>query len=93
MARWGIGRGRITGSKFKGGRGGWETERSNVYSGGGGLGEIIMIGTRRKRGEALGTGTLAAPPRVEIPLTGDVLAGECAFRWKTRIDGMLVMKR
>jgi len=38
------------GSKVEGGRSGWETgERSNVYSGGGGLGGIIMIGSRRMR--------------------------------------------
>lgn len=45
-------------------------------------------------GELLCTGTLSAPPRVEIPLTRDVLAGERAFYWKMAgIDGMLVIRR
>ena len=41
-----------------------------------GLEKIANVGTY---GELLGTGTLSVPPRVEIPLTWDVLAGERAF--------------
>ena len=37
----------ITGSKVEGGRSGWKT--GNVYSGGGCLGWIIILGCRRKR--------------------------------------------
>lgn len=89
MARWGIGRGGITGSKVEGGRGGWETgQRSDVYGSGGGPGGIVVIGGRRKRRGVLGTGALSAPPRVEIPLT------RSAFCWKmTGIETMVVMNR
>jgi hypothetical protein len=41
-----------------------------------GLEDIVDVGTY---GKLLGTGTLSVPPRVEIPLAWDVLAGECTF--------------
>lgn len=45
-------------------------------------------------GEVLCTGTLSASPRVEIPLTRNVFAGERAFYWEmTGIDGMLIIRR
>jgi len=47
VARWGISWVGITGSKVEGGRSGWKT--GNVYSGGGCLGWIIILGCRRKR--------------------------------------------
>jgi len=75
VGRWGIGRAGITRSKVEGGRSGWETGgRCNVY-----IGRVIIAVSRRKGRKLLGTGTLSVPPRVEIPLAWDVLAGESAF--------------